>query len=589
MRTRTITGWLAVWACLLLMAAPLAAAETFAPAEGATVEVLKPGQRAFLEKSRAERRAIFHDVEQRKALASLGWHPQPVSFAWPAVPGATGYVITLALDPDFSRPLIVPAAGPLAEVDNLRIATRYYWKVTAKTASGEQTSPVHSFRTADMAPRLMRIEGVPNARDLGGRVGFDGRRVRQDRVFRTAGMNDNARAVFAKPEDVRKNDPGLAREIAAHEKTAAEFQKIIDGKETLVPYAMGAEWTVFLPNKPRLSAAECAAVAALNAIPATLMDAPATKMKADAAGEIAFKLDEEWKPAVLLQEFTAARDGLMLIHVGADWYWQLAVNGQVVCDRATIGTQRAVRRENHPLLLPVRQGRNVVSVVVMSGSAGWKWCCGDMPVPAGTMRESGTAILHRYEKYFAARTVVITGYEAGRTRLTPQSQSYMLDTLGIKSDIDLRSKGECMHMTGSPLGERVKWFHYSSSAYEGMASEHGRKAFAKVFRVFLDEENYPIVFHCIAGQDRTGAVAFIVNGLLGVSEEELYRDWEATGFWNRDVNLCHERRFDKLVAVFNAYPGANLNAKIEQYVLSLGFTAADIAHLRDILLEPAGR
>ena len=43
--------------------------------------------------------------------------------------------------------------------------------------------------------------------------------------------------------------------------------------------------------------------------------------------------------------------------------------------------------------------------------------------------------------------------------------------------------------------------------------------------MFLDPANYPIDFHCIAGQDRTGAVAFILNALLGVEEEELYLDW----------------------------------------------------------------
>ena len=140
-------------------------------------------------------------------------------------------------------------------------------------------------------------------------------------------------------------------------------------------------------------------------------------------------------------------------------------------------------------------------------------------------------------------------------------------------------------MTGSPLGDSVTWFHYSSHAYGGMQSRHGKEPFTKVFKVFLDEKNYPIAFHCIAGQDRTGSVAYILNGLLGVSEEELYLDWEATGFWNPDVHFCHRARFDHLVSGFEKLPGKNLREKIEGYILSLGFTAADIEKFRSIMLE----
>ena len=95
-----------------------------------------------------------------------------------------------------------------------------------------------------------------------------------------------------------------------------------------------------------------------------------------------------------------------------------------------------------------------------------------------------------------------------------------------------------------------------------------------------------IDFHCIAGQDRTGAVAFIINALLGVPLEDLYLDWEVTGFWNRDVNFNHEKRFNHLVKVFDAFPGATIHEKVAVYVKSLGFTDADIAKFRELMLEP---
>ena len=165
---------------------------------------------------------------------------------------------------------------------------------------------------------------------------------------------------------------------------------------------------------------------------------------------------------------------------------------------------------------------------------------------------------------------------------------YIRSRFGIKSDIDLRSDGECYGMTGSPLGPAVTWFHYSSSAYGGMQSSKGRDAFRNVFRVFLDKNNYPIDFHCIAGQDRTGAVAFILNALLGVSEEELSLDWETTGFWNRSSSFNHEKHYDHLVSGFRKkYPAETINESVEKYVVDLGFTKEEIDSFREFMLEPA--
>ena len=179
------------------------------------------------------------------------------------------------------------------------------------------------------------------------------------------------------------------------------------------------------------------------------------------------------------------------------------------------------------------------------------------------------------------------GFVPGASRINDANRSLWLDTLGIRTDIDLRSEGEVRGMEGSPLGPTVAWVNVSSSAYAGMQEERGRIPFSKVFRVFLDPANYPIDFHCIAGQDRTGAVAFILNALLGVEEEELWLDWEATAFWNPSPHFNHAKLFDHLVRGFDRFPGETIRERVEAYVRSIGFTDDDIATLRGILLEPA--
>lgn len=57
-----------------------------------------------------------------------------------------------------------------------------------------------------------------------------------------------------------------------------------------------------------------------------------------------------------------------------------------------------------------------------------------------------------------------------------------------------------------------------------------RRSLKGIFEVLADKRNYPVYIHCNAGADRTGTVAFLINGLLGVSEADLIRDYELTSF-----------------------------------------------------------
>lgn len=176
--------------------------------------------------------------------------------------------------------------------------------------------------------------------------------------------------------------------------------------------------------------------------------------------------------------------------------------------------------------------------------------------------------------------------DAARNFMSPETRRFIVEDLGVRTEIDLRKESNCRGMNGSPLGPDVKFFNISSKAYGALSTPEGRDAFRQVFRIFLDESNYPVVFHCIGGKDRAGSVAFILNGLLGVAEEDLRKDWEFSRYWHKDADFSYKRRLARLVEVFSAYPGGSLCERIEGYVLSLGFTRDDIARFRKLMLTP---
>ena len=547
-----------------------------APKSGATVPLLNQAQKAFVTMPRKERIAFFADAEKRKKLAEeTGWLPLPVEFSWKSDAADNAkFRVLVSESPEMADALIVAGQRDAARIDNLKIGQKYYWQVEAALPGAAPVrSEVRSFTTEAQPPRLLRFPDVPNVRDLGGRSAMNGMYVKQGRIFRTAGMNNNARKIPVKNEadlfrafpDYREILPfykGLKKRLAADPKSVR-----------VVPYSLGSKWTVFKTDKADLTADEMKTLAALTAVPQTLFGVKAEVEPANQRGRVELPLAN--KTAALMQEFSAPVDGVMQIATGGDWFWNVRVNGKLVYSRMQ-GNGKPATTSNYHYFIPVRKGKNLMVVVLKGGSKRWMWCCG---------RRKKQDLARNVDETVKALRNASVGYEKGKSRVTPEGRAIFLGQFGVKSDIDLRSDRECWGMTGSPLDKSVKWFHISSSAYAGMQTDGGKAQFAKVFKVFLDEKNYPVIFHCIAGQDRTGAVAFILNGLVGVAEEELYLDWEVTGFWNKNAKFCHAQRFDKLIGGFRKLPGKDLHEQIENYVLSCGFTKDDIAHFRSMMLE----
>ena len=193
--------------------------------------------------------------------------------------------------------------------------------------------------------------------------------------------------------------------------------------------------------------------------------------------------------------------------------------------------------------------------------------------------------------------------QPGAWRLTDESRAEAANTLGIVTDVDLRGKNERYGMEVSPIGPGVRLVTTSPCvrSYSNITCEISRAALKVILPTFLppDPKNFSLVFHCIAGADRTGNLAYILNGLLGVSPSDLACDYCFTTFarnewtpWNTGGGFDETGRprkyaLDRTREAIGAFPGATENERIESYVKSLGFTDSDIAAFRDFMLEPA--
>lgn len=121
-----------------------------------------------------------------------------------------------------------------------------------------------------------------------------------------------------------------------------------------------------------------------------------------------------------------------------------------------------------------------------------------------------------------------------KIEITDAGKSEMLERLGVKTEIDLRmvSNNEVGGITSSPLGDDVTYTqcpmdYTASNLITGNISQ-----IRDIFAILSDLNNYPMIFHCNIGTDRTGLIAFLINGLVGVSEDDLYRDYLFSNFGN---------------------------------------------------------
>ena len=78
--------------------------------------------------------------------------------------------------------------------------------------------------------------------------------------------------------------------------------------------------------------------------------------------------------------------------------------------------------------------------------------------------------------------------------------------------------------------------------YRHMVSDdHSVAQLAKVIRAILSVDDGCVLFHCTAGKDRTGVVAMLLLGSLGVSEEAILEDYLYTNVTGADVANAYSR------------------------------------------------
>lgn len=166
--------------------------------------------------------------------------------------------------------------------------------------------------------------------------------------------------------------------------------------------------------------------------------------------------------------------------------------------------------------------------------------------------------------------------------------------LGIEHDVFLKAYAESqfidrdIYRTQSPLGSHISLYQKDLSVEGSEDKQNFQQAKDEmngiINRIFdnaiAGETTY---FHCLAGADRTGMVAVIIEGVLGVSRSDIDKDYELTSF-----STLRERNSDMYLADINIlrqYPGSSFRDECVQYLLDCGITLDKINAFRKAVID----
>lgn len=191
-------------------------------------------------------------------------------------------------------------------------------------------------------------------------------------------------------------------------------------------------------------------------------------------------------------------------------------------------------------------------------------------------------------------------YRGGRLEPEQLKTSGKNDILaeGIRAQLDLRGASDVLSESPFPDWNTSGYFcapvieeGYTQLLKDDQAK--ARQCFEFIAKCVHDGK--PVYFHCSLGRDRTGTVAMMVLGILGVNEGDISKEYELTQFapngWA--TSSGEKTKMTRLVDYKGAAnyiwntpcEGTEFADHMEAYLLSIGISKSTIDQFRSEMLE----
>ena len=197
-------------------------------------------------------------------------------------------------------------------------------------------------------------------------------------------------------------------------------------------------------------------------------------------------------------------------------------------------------------------------------------------------------------------------YRGGRLESTyvGKTGKVALKTEGIKAQLDLRGHTksgaeEFMKKEESPLYPLFEDFEFLAPSieegYSQMLNDDKEKTRQCMQFIFdMVDKNKPVYFHCSLGRDRTGTIAMLTLGILGVPEGDISQEYELTQFAphgyatsdGENTKMTRSIDYKGAANVIWGYAGSgSFQDGVNAYLLEIGISQADIDKFKKNMLQ----
>ena len=199
--------------------------------------------------------------------------------------------------------------------------------------------------------------------------------------------------------------------------------------------------------------------------------------------------------------------------------------------------------------------------------------------------------------YFRCAQLNQSGTSSTTSKLDNEGKGLAaIKALGIKVDIDLRDSSNVpsqspantadwpVSLVKASIPSGSESYRWEGGTYQGTNIAN---QYVTVFNAIANCDTAPAMLHCTYGADRTGIATFFLEALLGVSIQDMTRDYVWTQFTQgRNVILEGSKaEFPQWISKTEALDGANFADKMKNHLMSFGIAEHTLEHIREIFID----
>ena len=167
--------------------------------------------------------------------------------------------------------------------------------------------------------------------------------------------------------------------------------------------------------------------------------------------------------------------------------------------------------------------------------------------------------------------------------ITPEGIKELTDSLGVRTDIDLRG------VNGEPVragisSDKVNHYSFPLAAYSDIFTPSQKELYRQSFELLANKSIYPAVVHCAAGMDRAGSWVFVLGALIGIDEGDLVTDYELSSFSYWGARHRESADLQSFLEKLHSY-GKSAQSAAEGFLLDCGVSKDTLEGIRRIFTE----